>query len=102
MSEHPPLHYHALPEVHMNKSTLVPWLKDTIERALATYVEAFVGILIASETFGAFGASTLTAALVSAIPAGLTVVKAALASRVGYKTSGSMLDRARGPVDQPV
>jgi hypothetical protein len=93
----PPFHL----EVHMNRSTFVPWLKDTLERALATYVEAFVGILIASETFGAFGASTLTAAVVAALPAGLTVVKSALASRVGYATSGSVLDRARGPVEPP-
>lgn len=57
------------------------WLRDMVERAVATYVEAFVGLLLASEMTDGISLGVLETAAVSALPAGLAVVKAALVSR---------------------
>jgi hypothetical protein len=54
------------------------WLKDTVERTVATYLEVLFGLLIAGWTDHidwSFGKS----AAVSAVPAALAVMKAAFA-----------------------
>ena len=55
-----------------------PFLRDLTERAIATYVQTFLGLLIAS---GLVDVTALKAAAVAAIPAGLSVVKSILAER---------------------
>lgn len=55
------------------------WLIDTIERAVATYVEVFLGLLIAGWTTDKIDLSVLSTAAISAVPTALAVVKAALA-----------------------
>jgi uncharacterized membrane protein len=54
------------------------FLVDLAERAIATYVQAFLGLLIASSVVSV---DTLQAAAVAAIPAALSVVKSLLAER---------------------
>lgn len=58
----------------------ISWLRDTAERAAATYAEALLSLLILAPSF-----STLKAAAVAAAPAGLSVLKSALA---GYLNPG--------------
>lgn len=64
------------------------FLKDTAERATATYVEVVIGLLLVA---GPLDLDKIEVALVAAIPAALAVVKAALASRVGAKDSASLV-----------
>ena len=63
------------------------WFKDMAERALATFVQAFLAIIIASETLNV---STLKAAMVAGIAAVLSAVKSALATKVGNPSSASL------------
>ena len=51
---------------------------DAVERAVATYLQVFLGLLIVS---GVTDISTVKVAAVSAIPAGLSVLKSVLAER---------------------
>lgn len=53
---------------------------DLAERTVATYLEAFLGLLLAGQIVDL---STAKAAAVAAIPAGLAVVKGALSAFVG-------------------
>ena len=55
----------------MSKTAVV----DVAERAVATYVEAFLGLLLAS---GVLDVSALKAAAVAAVPAALSVIKSAV------------------------
>lgn len=59
------------------------WLVDTGERAVFTFVEAFLGLLLVTQTdvVGGFSASVWQSALVSGLIAALAVVKGAIASR---------------------
>ena len=59
------------------------WLIDTAERAVFTFVESFLGLLIVSQTdmIGGFDASVWETALASGLVSALTVVKSAVASR---------------------
>jgi len=54
------------------------FLIDLAERAVSTYVQAFLGLVIAA---GVTSLDTIQAAAVAAIPAGLSVVKSLLAER---------------------
>ena len=65
------------------------YLVDLLERAAATYIEALIGLLIASAVT-TIDVSTLKAAAISAIPAGLAVVKAGLARFTGNDDSASL------------
>jgi hypothetical protein len=56
------------------------WWRDTIERVVATWAEAFLGLLIASWS-GALDWSVIETAAWSALPAALAVLKAAAASK---------------------
>ena len=64
------------------------FLIDTAERAVATYVEVVIGLLIVA---GPLDLDKIEVSLVAAIPAALAVVKAALASRVGSKGTAALL-----------
>ena len=58
----------------MSRSFLV----DLVERAVATYVQTVIGLLIVS---GVTDLAAVQSAAVAAIPAGLSVVKSVLAER---------------------
>lgn len=60
-------------------------IKDIAERALSTYIQSVIGILLAANItdFGD-GVSTVRAAAVSAIPAVLSVVKGWLAATLPF------------------
>jgi len=57
------------------------WLRDMAERAVSTYVQTLVGLMLAAGVTG-FDVGTLKAAAVAAVPAALAVVKAAFAAKV--------------------
>lgn len=71
------------------------WLKDALERTIATYLQAFVGLLIASPALN-LDLGTVKALAVAALPAALAVIKAALASRVHGQSPASLV-----PVSAP-
>ena len=58
------------------------WLRDVIERTAATYVQAFLGLLLVGWTTDTIDLSIVQAAAVAAIPAALAVLKGAIASKV--------------------
>jgi hypothetical protein len=62
------------------------FILDAAERVVSTYVQVFLGLLIAS---GVTGWDAVTAALVAAIPAGLSALKAVIASRFGDPDTAS-------------
>ena len=66
------------------------WIRDTVERTIATYVQAFLGLVIASAATD-ITIGTVQAAAVSAIPAALAVLKAAIAARVPGTVSPASL-----------
>lgn len=68
------------------------FLRDLAERALSTYVQVFLGLLLAG-TF-ALNIDSLKAAGIAAIPAALSVLKSSLASLVGDKDSASLDPKA--------
>lgn len=71
--------------------------RDVIERVVFTYLESFVGLLLASQTPG-FNIGAVQAAAVSALPAALATLKALFASKVGNPESAS-LSSGVGPID---
>ncbi len=64
------------------------FLIDTAERAIATYVEVVIGLLLVA---GPLDLEKVEVALVAAIPAALSVIKSALASRIGEKNTASLV-----------
>lgn len=64
------------------------FIAGTAERAIATYVEVVIGLLIVA---GPLNLDKVEVALVAALPAALSVVKSAIASRLGTKGSPSLL-----------
>ncbi|MEV7186582.1 holin [Kitasatospora sp. NPDC057542] len=67
---------------------------DLVERTVATYAAAFLGLLLA-DRFDLTSFSALKAAAVAALPAALTVVKGAVATLVGDPNSAALLARSR-------
>lgn len=65
--------------------------RDLTERTIATYIQTFLGLLIASWT-DAVDVSTLRSAAVAAIPAGLAVIKGFAARKVGTVDSASFVE----------
>jgi hypothetical protein len=63
---------------------------DVLERAFATYLEVFLGLLVASDKLNI---SYVTAAAVAAVPTGLAVLKAGLARFLGDKKSAAFIPR---------
>lgn len=72
------------------------WLKDAAERVLATYLEAFCGLLIASSA-GMMSLSSVRAAALAAIPAALSVLKSIAASRLPGTVSPASVVRQLSP-----
>lgn len=68
------------------------WARDTAERAIATYLEAFFALLLASWT-PAVDASIFQVAAWAAIPAALASLKAAVATLRGAPDSASLSSR---------
>lgn len=69
------------------------YFKDLAERVIATYLEAFVGLLLAGSVVDL---SAAKASGVAAIPAGLAVVKGALSAFIGSPSSAAALPKADG------
>lgn len=65
------------------------FLVDLAERAIATYIQAFIGFLVAGTT--EINISTLESAALAAIPAALSVAKSLLASQVGDPATASLV-----------
>lgn len=65
------------------------WLRDTAERVVATYVEAFITLLVASWT-PTVDLSIWQAAAWSALPAALSALKSAVATLRGSVDSASL------------
>ena len=59
---------------------------DTVERTLAAYATTFLGLLLA-DGVDLTNLSTVKAAAIAAIPAGLSVLKAAVGTLIGDKTT---------------
>ncbi len=68
--------------------TYVKWAKGMAERAIATYIQAAIGLLIASP---GLDIGKVEACLVAAIPAALSVVKSSIAAFVGDKGTASLV-----------
>lgn len=62
-----------------------PWLIDTAERALATGVQVFLAQLVVTDLSSAEGAA------LAAVGAVLSVIKAAIATRIGSADSASLV-----------
>ncbi|MFD0405031.1 holin [Kitasatospora sp. NPDC127116] len=67
---------------------------DLVERTVATYAVAFLGLLLADGVDLA-SVGTLRAAAVAALPAALTVLKSAVATLIGDPNSAALLGRSR-------
>lgn len=65
------------------------FLIDLAERAFATYLQAFIGFLVAGAT--EVNLSVIESAGLAAIPAALSVVKSMIASRVGDPDSAALI-----------
>ena len=68
------------------------FLIDLFERALATYVQAFIGFLVAGAT--EVNLSVIESAGLAAIPMALSVVKSMIASQVGDPATASLVAAA--------
>lgn len=68
------------------------FIRDLVERVGSTYLQAFLGLLLASG-FGVDGVldlSVLRRAAIAAIPAALSLIKGLVARTVGDKESASL------------
>ncbi|MDX3749630.1 hypothetical protein [Streptomyces sp. AK08-02] len=72
-------------------------LADIAERTVLTYVEAFLGLLLATGTTDIVNLSTLESAAIAAIPAGLAVVKGAVGTILGRTGTASWLPARTDP-----
>ncbi|GAA2656677.1 hypothetical protein [Streptomyces vastus] len=70
---------------------------DIAERTVLTYVEAFLGLLLASGTTNLITLSALESAAIAAIPAGLAVLKGAVGSLLGRAGTASWLPARTDP-----
>ncbi|MGW1878445.1 holin [Streptomyces sp. NPDC001975] len=87
----------------MVTSTRTPkLLADIAERAVLTYVEAFLGLLFASGTTNVVTLSTLESAAIAAIPAGLAVVKGTVGSLLGRAGTASWLPADSDPASTTI
>ncbi|MFI5688617.1 hypothetical protein [Streptomyces sp. NPDC051636] len=75
---------------------------DIAERAVLTYVEAFLGLLLASGTINLITLSALESAAIAAIPAGLAVVKGAVGSLLGRAGTASWLPARSDPASTTI
>lgn len=70
---------------------------DITERTVLTYVEVFLGLLLASGTTNVITLSALESAAIAAIPAGLAVIKGAVGSLLGRAGTASWLPARTDP-----
>ncbi|MDO0927246.1 hypothetical protein QQY24_18165 [Streptomyces sp. TG1A-8] len=75
---------------------------DVTERTVPAYVEAFLGLLLASGTTALIHLSTVLSAAVAAIPAGLAVAKGAVGTLLGRTGTASWLPAKTDPASTPV
>ena len=68
---------------------MTPFIKDSIERAIATFVQGFAGVLLAA---GVIDVSVLQAAGIAGGMAVLSFVKSIAASKVGSETPQTGID----------
>ena len=68
------------------------FLRDLVERVISTYVQTFLGLLLASgfAVDGVVDLSLVVKAAVAALPAALSLVKGLVARSVGDKESASL------------
>jgi Putative lactococcus lactis phage r1t holin len=66
------------------------WLRDTVERAVATFAEAALGVWILAGPGDLFNVDLAEGAAAAGAIAGLAVVKAAIASKIGSGTNASL------------
>lgn len=83
------------PMDNLETVSIAKWARDTAERAVATYFEAFFAFLIVSWT-PAVDVTIWQTAAWSAIPAGLAVLKAAFATLRGTADSASLVKSNAG------
>ncbi|MFF9204267.1 hypothetical protein ACF1AE_21100 [Streptomyces sp. NPDC014986] len=72
-------------------------LADVAERTALTYAEAFLGLLLAGAATDIVDLSVLQSAAVASIPAGLTVIKGAIGTRLGKLGTASWLPAKSDP-----
>ncbi|MDX3165811.1 hypothetical protein PV516_18675 [Streptomyces scabiei] len=72
-------------------------IADVAERTVLTYAEGFLGLLLAGATTDIVDLSVLQTAAVAAIPAGLTVIKGAIGTRLGQIGTASWLPAKSDP-----
>lgn len=77
-------------------------LADIAERTVLTYVEAFLGLLLASGTTNLVTLSALESAAIAAIPAGLAVIKGAVGSLLGRSGTASWLPAQSDPASTTI
>jgi hypothetical protein len=68
---------------------------DTVERVAGTYAVTFLGLLLA-DGFDLTNLGAVKAAAIAAVPAALSVVKAAVGSVIGDQTTVGWVPRNRG------
>lgn len=78
-------------------TTLQRWALDTIERAGSTFLITFLVQLAGNET-NAFSIDVVKAAALSGVFGAATIIKTAIASQFGARSSGSLLKSDPGPV----
>ncbi|MBY8884799.1 peptidoglycan-binding protein [Streptomyces sp. PTM05] len=83
--------------VQEKPDTMPQALADVAERTLATYLQALLGLVIASGTTHLVSLSTWQAAAVAAMPAGLSALKSAVGTIVGRRGTASWLPAKRDP-----
>lgn len=69
---------------------------DVLERTLAAYLTTFLGLLLA-DGFDLTDVSALKAAAIAAVPAALSVIKGAIGTRFGDRTSAAWLPGRKSP-----
>jgi hypothetical protein len=74
----------------------LPFYTDLLLRAVRTFAASFLGFLIAVPVFS-LDEAVLTAAAVGAIPTVLSVIKSALAKRVGADDTAALLPASSDP-----
>lgn len=77
-------------------------LADIVERAALTYIEAFLGLLLAAGTTNLITLSVLESAGIAAIPAGLAVVKGAVGTLIGRSATASWLPAKSDPASTTI
>ncbi|WP_282795793.1 hypothetical protein [Streptomyces sp. CC224B] len=81
----------------MTQPTTARFLADLAERTGLTYLETLLGLLLAGQVTDIVDLSFWQSAAVAALPAGLTVIKGAIGSRLGQIGTASWLPAPSDP-----